>query len=92
MPKFLEEKLKKEYGANSDIPYKVMNKLGVMHGNKETKKGRAEEKKHQVAKKMLSPLDSDPKSPHHKEWSKGAEDWMKRRNAHVDRLTNFNKK
>lgn len=46
MPKFLEKKLKKEYGAKSDIPYKVMNKLGVMHGSKETAKGRKEEKKH----------------------------------------------
>ena len=48
MPKFLEDKLKQEYGANSDIPYKVMNKLGAMHGNKETAKGRAMEKKHEA--------------------------------------------
>ena len=40
MPKFLEDKLKREYGANSSIPYKVMNKIGAMHGNKETAKGR----------------------------------------------------
>lgn len=40
MPKRLEEKLKKEYGKDSDIPYKVMNKLGFMHGNKETAKGK----------------------------------------------------
>ena len=46
MPKFLEEKLKKEYGANSDIPYKVMNKIGAMKGNKITAKGRAMEAKH----------------------------------------------
>lgn len=46
MPKFLEEKLKAEYGADSAIPYKVMNKLGAMHGNKETAKGRAMESKH----------------------------------------------
>jgi hypothetical protein len=52
MPEFLERKLKKEYGAKSDIPYKVMNSLGVMRGNKETKKGRLEEKKHEVAKRM----------------------------------------
>lgn len=52
MPKFLEEKLKKEYGADSDIPYKVMNSMGVMHGNKETKKGRAMERKHKLAKKI----------------------------------------
>ncbi len=51
MPKFLEDKLKKEYGADSDIPYKVMNKMGLMHGNKETKKGKYAEKKHALAKK-----------------------------------------
>ena len=46
MPKFLEDKLKQEYGANSKVPYAVMNKLGYMHGNKETAKGRAAETKH----------------------------------------------
>ncbi len=46
MPKFLETKLKKEYGAKSKIPYKVMNKIGAMKGNKETAKGKAMEKKH----------------------------------------------
>ena len=52
MPAFLEKKLKKEYGEKSDIPYKVMNKLGYMRGSKETKKGRLAEKKHEVAKKI----------------------------------------
>ena len=62
MPKFLEEKLKKEYGAKSDIPYKVMNKLGVMHGSRETKKGKREEEKHvedrkkDLAKKIKQPI------------------------------------
>ena len=46
MPKFLEDKLKAEYGADSDVPYKIMNSMGVMHGNKITEKGRAMEKKH----------------------------------------------
>ena len=46
MPKFLENKLKKEYGAKSKIPYMVMNKIGAMRGNKETAKGRMMEKKH----------------------------------------------
>jgi hypothetical protein len=41
MPKFLEKKLKKQYGSNSAIPYKIMNRLGFMHGNKETAAGRA---------------------------------------------------
>lgn len=51
MPKFLERKLKKQYGATSDIPYKIMNKLGVMRGSKITAKGRRWESKHQSKKK-----------------------------------------
>jgi len=47
MPRFLERKLKAEYGAHSAIPYKVMNSIGAMRGNKETAKGRAMEAKHQ---------------------------------------------
>jgi hypothetical protein len=46
MPKFLEKKLKQRYGAKSDIPYKIMNKLGYMRGSKETAAGKAAEKKH----------------------------------------------
>lgn len=53
MPKFIEEKLKKEYGNNKHAIYGTMNKLGVMHGNKETAKGRAEEKKHEAKSKAL---------------------------------------
>lgn len=48
MPKFLEEKLRAEYGANSKVPYKVMNAIGAMHGNKETAKGREMERKHEM--------------------------------------------
>jgi hypothetical protein len=51
VPKFLEKKLKAEYGQNSKIPYMVMNKLGAMHGNKETAKGREMEKKHNAKMK-----------------------------------------
>lgn len=58
MPKFLERKLKKEYGANSSIPYKIMNKMGVMHGNKETAKGVAMEKKHHSGKGTRSRLNT----------------------------------
>jgi hypothetical protein len=47
MPAFLEEKLKARYGANNSIPYKIMNKLGAMRGNKETDKGRAMQAKHE---------------------------------------------
>jgi hypothetical protein len=46
MPRFLEEKLKKEYGAKSSIPYKIMNAQGLMHGSKETAAGRAAQAKH----------------------------------------------
>lgn len=48
MPKFLETKLKKEYGAKSSIPYKVMNSIGAMKGSKETPKGKMMEKKHEA--------------------------------------------
>lgn len=48
MPKFLEDELKAEYGEDSAIPYKVMNKMGAMHGSKITAKGRAMEKKHEA--------------------------------------------
>ncbi len=46
MPKFLEAKLKKEYPGNPGAVYGTMNKLGAMHGNKETPKGAAMQKKH----------------------------------------------
>lgn len=48
MPAFLEAKLKREYGANSKTPYKVMNAIGAMRGSKETAKGRRMEKKHEA--------------------------------------------
>lgn len=53
MPKFLEEKLEKEYPNNPHAVYGTMNKLGYMKGNKETAKGKAAEKKHEMAKKMV---------------------------------------
>jgi hypothetical protein len=46
MPKFLEDKLKKEYGGDSHAVYGTLNKIGAMHGNKETAKGRAMDAKH----------------------------------------------
>ena len=52
MPKFLETKLKREYGENSAVPFKVMNSIGAMKGNKETAKGREMEKKHEEDKAM----------------------------------------
>ena len=51
MPKFLEDKLKKQYGEDSDVPYKVMNKMGAMHGSKVTEKGKEMERKHEAGKK-----------------------------------------
>lgn len=48
MPKFLETKLKKEYPGEPAAPYKVMNAVGAMKGNKETAKGAAMEKKHEA--------------------------------------------
>lgn len=47
MPKFLERKLERRYGAGSPIVYATLNKLGYMRGNRETAKGRAAERKHQ---------------------------------------------
>lgn len=46
MPAFLEKKLKSRYGRNSKIPYKIMNSIGAMRGNRETAKGAAMARKH----------------------------------------------
>ena len=46
MPKFLEDKLKAEYGDNDHAIYGTMNAIGAMHGNRETEKGKAMEAKH----------------------------------------------
>ena len=46
MPEFLLDILKREYGADSKIPYAVANAKGYMRGSKETAKGRALQKKH----------------------------------------------
>lgn len=59
MPEFLESKLKQQYGANSSVPYKIMNARGFMHGNKETPAGAAAQQKHDMAtKKPFSKLGS----------------------------------
>lgn len=54
MPKFLEAKLKKQYGANSKVPYKIMNSIGAMRGNKETPKGAAMQAKHSMKLSKLA--------------------------------------
>ena len=64
MPQFLEDKLKRQYGADSPVPYKIMNSIGAMRGNKETAKGAAMQAKHdrdmQTAKRpRLSPAAAD---------------------------------
>ncbi len=46
MPKFLEDRLKKEYPNNPHAVYGTLNAIGAMHGNKETAKGKAMEVKH----------------------------------------------
>jgi hypothetical protein len=47
MPIFLEKKLEKEYGGDKHAIYGTLNKIGAMHGNKETKKGKKMEKEHE---------------------------------------------
>lgn len=54
MPKFLEERLKKEYGNNPHAIYGTLNKIGAMHGNKETKKGEEMERKHKAKGRALA--------------------------------------
>lgn len=46
MPRFLEDKLKREYPGDKSAPFKIMNKIGAMKGSKETAKGLVMEKKH----------------------------------------------
>jgi len=57
MPKFLEEKLKREYPNNPKAVYGTLNKMGAMRGSKITAKGKAMERKHEgkfsrLAKKL----------------------------------------
>lgn len=55
MPKFLEEKLRAEYGDNPHAIYGTMNRIGAMKGNKETAKGRAMQAKHNRDAKKKRP-------------------------------------
>ncbi len=57
MPLFLDKKLKKEYGENSSTPYKVMNSIGAMKGNKVTEKGESMEVKHNKA--MMAKMEAN---------------------------------
>ena len=47
MPKFLEDKLKREYPDNPSAVYGTLNAIGAMKGNKETAKGKAMQEKHE---------------------------------------------
>ena len=49
MPKFLEAKLKRQYPGNDRAVYGTLNKIGAMHGSKETAKGKAMQAKHENA-------------------------------------------
>ena len=53
MPEFLKRKLKQQYGAKNDIPYKVMNKLGYMRGSEETAKGKQAQIQHEMKMRAL---------------------------------------
>lgn len=46
MPKFIERKLRAEYGNNDHAVYGTLNAIGAMRGNKETSKGKAMAAKH----------------------------------------------
>lgn len=60
MPAFLKSKLKEEAAAQGKTGraadayvYGAMNNMGAMHGNKETTKGAAMQRKHDAASKAL---------------------------------------
>lgn len=55
MPAFLESKLKQEYPGEPDVPYKIMNAMGAMKGNKITPKGEAMDAKHAADTKKKKP-------------------------------------
>lgn len=48
----VESKLKREYGSNKHAIYGTLNKIGLMHGNKPTKKGLKPAKNKQASKRQ----------------------------------------
>lgn len=56
MPAFLEAKLKQTYPGNDSAVYGTLNKLGYMHGSKETAAGAAAQAKHERDSKKSSGL------------------------------------
>ena len=80
MPKFLEKKLESEYGKGDPRVYATMNAIGAMHGNVETAKGAAMQKKHEehMAEKHRQGKvshNSPPNPPGSKSSSDGAGHW-----------------
>ena len=55
MPRFLEDRLKREYPNNPKAVWGTMNKMKVVKGNKITKKGQQMEKKHEEKLSRSSP-------------------------------------
>ncbi len=64
MPKFLEQKLMAEYGNNPHAIYGTMNKIGAMHGNKETPKGARMQAQHEAKVRAPKPLNAALGHPH----------------------------
>jgi len=70
MPKFLIDKLKREYPNNPSAVYGTLNNLGAMKGNKETPKGAAMERKHEADARRTQPRErgvqtrASTRSPH----------------------------
>ena len=56
MPKFLKDELQSEYPNNPGAVWGTLNKIGAVHGNVETPKGKAMQAKHDLhakKKKLL---------------------------------------
>lgn len=81
MPKFLEKKLKAEYPNNPSAVYGTMNKLGAMHGSRETAKGAAMERKHEhdvaAPKKAVVKGGAPPPAPARQMHGDGKSHWSK---------------
>jgi hypothetical protein len=75
MPKFLEDKLKAEYGAKSAVPFKVMNAIGAMRGNKETPKGAMMATEHAAKMKLTKDAVKRIKTKAMPGW-KGGDKWQ----------------
>jgi hypothetical protein len=70
VPKFLEDKLKKQYGNNKHAIFGTMNKIGAMHGSKITPKGMRMEMKHETKIKGLGGTEVKAPKDHKKKKEK----------------------